>query len=157
MFRAWSVALRRTEVRGLLLIVGVFATLAFAPMAAIGVQLVFAMLQSSAPDRFQSIGWGIAGAGGMTGILGAWVRLLLSPERFSAHPVLKWLTVTALALGVVAAGITFAGVLSRPANLLAWLMAPPLIIGVFLLGATLGEGRAGGTVERDGPSPRPSP
>jgi hypothetical protein len=157
MFRAWSIAMESRKVRGLLLLVGVLATVAFGPLSVFGAYLLVMAVLSDAPDRFHFIGWSIVGAGGVIGMAGAWVRLLVPGVHFQSRPLLKWLTVAALAAGVLVAALTFAGVLRNPANLMAWLMVPALVVGVFLLGATIGEVRSNSTIERDGPqAARPS-
>lgn len=157
MFRTWSIALQNRKLRGLLIAVGVLATIAFAPMSVFGAYMLVVSLSSDSPDRYHFIGWSLVGTGGVLGIAGAWVRLLVSSQKFQANGLLKWATVAALAAGLLVAGVTFSAVLRNPANLLAWLMAPALVVGLFLLGATLGEVRSNSTIERDGPqAARPS-
>lgn len=157
MLRTWSIALQGRKIRGLLVAVGLLATIAFSPMSVFGAYMLIMSLLSDAPDRYRFIGWGVVGAGGVIGIAGAWVRLLVPSNRFQASAPLKWGTAVALAIGVLVAGLTFSGVARNPANVMAWLMAPALIVGVLLLGATIGEVRSNPTIERDGPQAgRPS-
>lgn len=139
MFRAWSRALENRKLRGLLVAIGVLATIAFAPISILGAYMLLVSLGSEAPDRWHFNGWNVVGAGGLLGIVGAWTRLLVSGSRFQANGLLKWGTVACLAAGVIVAGLTFTAVLHNPASALAWLMAPALVVGVFLLGATIGE------------------
>src|SRR5207302_4329063 len=115
------------KVRGLLLLVGVLATVAFGPMSVLGAYLLVMALVSDAPDRFYFMGWSIVGAGGFMGIVGAWVRLLVPGLHFQTRPLLKWHTVAALGAGVLVAAFTFSSALRNPANLMAWLMVPALV------------------------------
>jgi hypothetical protein len=145
MFHTWSNAMQNRKVRGLLLLIGLLATVAFGPMSVLGVYLLATDLQSDAPDRFHFIGWSIVGSGGVLGITGGWLRLLVAGTYFQTHPVLKWLTVAALGAGVLVAALIFSRALWNPADLMAWLMVPTLVVGVFLLGATVGEVRSNNT------------
>lgn len=157
MFIAWSRALQNRKLWSFLVVVGVLATIAFAPMSVFGAYMLLTSLGSDAPDRWHFIGWSVVGTGGLLGIAGAWTRLLVSGSRFQASGILKWGTVACLAAGVFIAGFTFTAVFRNPANALAWLMVPALVVGVFLLGATIGEVRSNSTIERDGPqAARPS-
>lgn len=149
MLRAWAIALQDRKLRGLLLAVGVLATIAFGPMSAFGAYVLVMSLLSDASDRYHFIGWSVVGTGGVIGISGAWVRLLVPSQRFQTSAWLKWGTAAALAAGVLVATLTFTGVLRNPSNVMAWLMVPALAIGVFLLGATIGEVRSNRTVETD--------
>ena len=149
MFRAWSNALQNRKLRGLLVAVGVLATIAFAPMSVFGAYMLVLSLFSDAQDRYHFVGWSLVGTGGLLGMAGAWVRLLVPSTRFQGSALLKWGTVAALVAGVLVAGLTFTGVLRNPANALAWLMAPALVVGVFLLGATIGEVRSNSTPHPD--------
>jgi hypothetical protein len=79
------------------------------------------------------LGWSLVGTGGVFAIVAAWVRLLVPRRHFQQRPLLKWGTALGLAIGLAIAIL----LLRNPA--MAWLVALTIPIGVFLLGATIGE------------------
>lgn len=156
MFIAWSRILKNKKLRWSLVAICVPGTMAFAPMSIIGAYMLLTSFVSDAPDRWHLIGWSIVGTGGVLGIVGAWVRLLISSSCFQSSGLLKWGTVVCLAAGVLVAGLTFSAVLFNPAYVFGWVMAPAIVFGVFLLGATLGEVRSNNSLKADVPDgPRP--
>jgi hypothetical protein len=157
MLRAWSIALHNRKIRASLLLFVVLATVAFGPISAFGVYILLIGMFSDARDLFHLIAWGMVGSGGVIGIAGAWVRLLVRQTHFQTRPGLKWATAGSLAAGLLAAAFTFTGVLRNSADLMAWLMLPALAVGVFLLGATVGEVRPDSAISRGTVGKRPAP
>jgi hypothetical protein len=111
-------------------------------MSMFGAYILVVTFLSDTPDRFHFLGWSVVGTGGLIGIAGAWMLLLIPRRMRQENPLLKWVTAVALLIGVGVAASVLAGTVSDPENPVVWLMAPALIIGVFLLGATLGEGHS---------------
>lgn len=151
MLRAWSVAMEKKTVRASLLLAGVLATVAFGPLSAFGVYVLVAGMTAQARDNLHLIAWGVIGIGGVIGIAGAWARLLVPGTHFQTRPLLKWATAASLAVGLLVAAFTFTGVLRDPSDLMSWLMLPTLAVGVFLLGATIGEVRSDSPIDGDVP------
>ena len=149
MLRAWASALNKTAVRVGLIVTGAVATVAFGPLSAFGAYMLVLAVFSDAPDRYHFIGWSIVGAGGLLGMIGAWVRLLAPNRVFRGSRALRWVTACALGAGVVVTGLTFVGVIWKPGDVMAWLMLPATAIGIFLLGATLGEVRSNSALVSD--------
>ena len=70
MLRIWAATLQRTTVRILLFAVGLLATIVLGPMLIMD-------LFSGASDEYQFLGWSVVDAGGLAGIVGAWLRVLV--------------------------------------------------------------------------------
>ena len=138
MFSSWAAAMENTKVRVLLLLVGLLATLALAPMSAFGTYMLLVTLISDAPDGYQFLVWSIVGTGGLIGLIGAWVRLLVPGRHFESSRTLKWITSGALGAGVLISGFMFFVSARSPMNPIIWFAGATLAIGVFLFGATVG-------------------
>jgi len=139
MLSSWAKAITRKEVRAALLLIGLVATIAYGPISVLGAYLLIASIFSSAPDRFMMLGWSIVGTGGFIGLISAWVRIVVPSNRFRESSLLKWLTTLGLAIGVAgpATILYFSAVyLSNP---MFWLMFSVVGVGIFLIGATIGE------------------
>jgi low affinity Fe/Cu permease len=133
MFQRWANVLSKWQVRGALMLIGVVATVALGPMSIFGAYMLVTTPLSDAQDKYMLLGWSLVGTGGVIAIAAAWVRLLVARRHFQERPILKWSTVAGLTIGLAIAVL----LLRNPA--MAWLVALTIPVGVFLLGATLGE------------------
>ncbi|HYC35289.1 MAG TPA: hypothetical protein VEC19_02620 [Usitatibacter sp.] len=138
MLRAWAKQADRVEVRALLAFFGIFGTIALAPLAGFGTYMLILTPFSSADDRYHFLGWSIVGTFGLFGIVAAWLRVLVPSRIFAAHPVLFWATVTGLTSGLCIGILFMVPALFGRFNAMAAMAFIPVVIGVFLLGATLG-------------------
>jgi hypothetical protein len=133
MLHSWADALANVKVRVTLLLLGVLATVALGPMSVFGAYLLATSFVSDAQDKYMFLGWSVVGTGGVIAITAAWVRLLVPRRYFQERALLRWATAVGLAIGLGIACL----LLFNPA--MAWLVVLTIPIGVFLLGATLGE------------------
>src|SRR5258708_14718520 len=130
MLRAWAAAMSNPMVRAGLVLLGVPLTLVLGFFAVLGTSAMLA--ESNFPA-------GVLGVGGLIGIAGAWMRLVVPGHKLRASPGLLWGTAFGLVVGmVIAAWMTF-WLLYDLRTVLPWLAACAFVIGVFLLGATVGE------------------
>jgi hypothetical protein len=145
MFERWATALSNPKVKAALLLLGVVASVALVPLSLFGPYVVVMSVFSDAPDRFMFLGWSVVGTGGLLAIAAGWVRLLIPRRHSQECPALKWATAFSLAIGLLIA----VSLLFNPG--MAWLVAGTIPVGVFLLGATLGEPRRAKTQGAEAP------
>ena len=131
--------LRKKTVRVALLLFGVAATLAMAPYVLLSSVLFLSAPWSSAGDRFQNIAYLGVGFAGLLGIVGAWLRTLVQPERLSSSRKLRVATSLLLSSGIAAAAILTASLSASHSWPLAVLFSIVLLVGIALLIGTLGE------------------
>jgi hypothetical protein len=132
---ALAAVVDKKAVRIGLVLLGVLSTIALAPAALFA---AYATVVSIVEGRGPPWWGGIAGLGGIIGFLGAWSRVLFSSTRFRSSLLLRMSTSLALVVGVLAAGILFFSVAGGPDNPAAWLFVGLAVLGLILLGATLG-------------------
>lgn len=137
MGRAFAVVIDRRSVRIALVVVGSIVTVALGPLAAAGAYgSLVSLFQGQMTSEF--IADGLAGLGGIVGLVGAWCRVILPTSRFRGSPILLALTSASIAIGVLAAAIVFFVHSAGPANPAAWWFVAISALGVVLLLATLG-------------------
>jgi hypothetical protein len=115
-----------------LFLAGLFATIGFAPVAAL---LTFFFVADPL------LGWTFAGPAGLAGIIGGWLRLWLPGARFQSSPTLTLTTIILLGFGILGACIGFFVSARGEASYIVFFTPPCVAVGVFLLGATVGEGK----------------
>ncbi|MFO1408521.1 MAG: hypothetical protein U1F08_13470 [Steroidobacteraceae bacterium] len=136
MLQRWADLLATPEAKIPLGLVGVLATIVLGPMSLLGIYLLQGSIVSDAPDKYMFLGWSVVGTVGTIAIAAAWVRILVPRRYFQQWPALKWATTFGLSLGLVIA------VLLLRNQAMVWFVAPTIPIGVFLIGATIGERRS---------------
>jgi hypothetical protein len=132
-FKRWADAVSNPKAKAALLLIAVVGTVALVPLSLFGPYVLVMSVFSDAPDRYMFLGWSMVGTGGLLAIAAGWVRLLIPRRYFQEHPALKWTTVFSLMIGLFIA----VSLLFNPG--MAWLVAATIPVGIFLLGATLGE------------------
>ncbi|HEX2649553.1 MAG TPA: hypothetical protein VHN19_06400 [Burkholderiales bacterium] len=98
------------------------------------------MVASILTEEAQMDPFGAAGAAAFVGICAAWVRIIVQ-EQFRTSAVLRGIVESGLLLGILAAGYFLIGFFPSLDNPLSWLFGAVLVVGLFLLFATIGEAK----------------
>lgn len=143
MFESWAFALNSKKIRWTLITLGVFTTIPFASLS-ITAAMYFTYLSKFS---METIGLGIFGFGSLLAIAAAWTRLILAPQKFQQSAWLRRITALGLALGIILDLAMLSGMITKETTnpkfgVIGWLLLLTLPIGIFLLGATIGEKRA---------------
>ena len=122
--------------RMILVAIGLLPTLVLGTLAAYG--LYFTVPRNSEASN----GWYfwilIPSLLGAIGLIAAWVRVIVSPRMFQKSSLLRILVIVGLGVGLL---ISIFYALGSPiTSLFFWFMITISMIGIFLIGATLGEG-----------------
>jgi hypothetical protein len=133
-----AMAMDTRGVRIVLAIVGVIVTIVLGPAVFAAYASLDAVVHGQIDDISELMSGGIAGLGGVIGLIGAWCRLAFSTARLRASRELWAVTCAALAIGVLAAVTVFFVHSAGPYNPAAWWFLALAVFGVLLLVATLG-------------------
>jgi hypothetical protein len=136
--RAWANIIDIWEVRVSLIMLGVPITLVLGFFALIGASSI-AMVFAYPEGNLQAF---LLGAAGIIGISSGWVRVLVRSERFRRSRGLRWATTVGLGVGLFIAIWLALGLTQDPRPILPWFGASAAVVGVFLLGATIGARNA---------------
>jgi len=122
MFRASARALRKDEIRIPIMVVGAFLTLYLG---------LWSLLGTFSRDALSFVA--------LLGLVGAWLRVSL-PRKFQASGALRAFVVVALIAAVATAAWLLINVAPSVENLMSWMFGAAMVIGAFLIAATIGEG-----------------
>jgi hypothetical protein len=139
MFRAWADVLSSRRVRYAFVLFGVISSVALVPLSLIGASYAISALADISRAPIGAIEVALMGIAGILGIAAAWVRILVPRHKFKASGLLRWLTAGALVPGIVVAGLWCLPIIDNPLELILWAAVAVFAMGVFLLGATIGE------------------
>jgi hypothetical protein len=136
--REISASIDERRVRNVLYTIGVILSAVLAPSALvgafIGVESVFTGALN--PDDLET---GSIGVMAFSGIVGAWMRLVMPSERFRSSQRLRWIVSISIGLGILAA-MAMIGIDDWD-GVTAVLLGTVALIGLYLLCATLGAAR----------------
>jgi hypothetical protein len=134
MLHAWATSLNDRWVRVGLIFVGIPLTLVLGAFSVIGITTV--VDTSSYPGQIGEIAMSV---GGLIGLTAGWFRFAMSSERLKSSSGRYWAVVAGLIVGNIVAGWMAVGLFDGLRIILPWFAAIALVVGVYLLGATVGE------------------
>jgi len=129
--------LAKPKARVALILVGLVPTVVLGSLATQGLFVVVAEV----PFTEETAGWywwiAVPSILGCIGLVSAWIRLLVPPIKFKEHLYLRVVVVLGISAGLSIS--LFYGLGSPVTSPFFWAMAGISMIGIFLIGATVGE------------------
>ena len=156
-FRKWASIADKLIIRAVLFFLGLLVTVSFGGAALLGVQVT--LLEGEATSVSSGWYWWIVtqSISGLIAILAAWVRILISSKVLQGSRLLRFVITTCLGVGVLIS-LFLTGLSISSSSIIdpfLWVYMTMTFLGIFLMGATIGEGeRSNNRLQSDAATPR---
>lgn len=156
-FRKWASIADKLIIRTVLFFLGLLVTVSFGGAALLGVQVT--LLEGEATSVSSGWYWWIVtqSISGLIAILAAWVRILISSKVLQGSRLLRFVITTCLGVGVLVS-LFLTGLSISSSSIIdpfLWVYMTMTFLGIFLMGATIGEGeRSNNRLQSDAAKPR---